>query len=84
MARNDNRIPTAEMLSTTPGVCTKWMITWPSRPNVWPKSYRVTTYPDTTHIFVETAAKKRVVGLRTKTRLEPAIRAALAAATPAP
>ncbi len=70
----------ATKLTETAG-CTTWMIEWiyPAMSGRQGKSYRVTTYPNSDLIFLETAAKRRKVATGVAIKIMPQIRAALAA-----
>jgi len=71
--------PTAKLLRESPGVQTVYLVQWPSTAHNAGKSYYVTTYPDSDHLFVETTSKRRPVSPLVGRRIMPVIRDAIAA-----
>ncbi len=70
------KLPVATKIAETANA-TRWVVRWPSTMFKEGKTYRASTYPDSNLVFIETAAKRRAIGGRTKTALEPVIRDAL-------
>lgn len=68
--------PKATLLRETSGA-TYWRIDWPSTMQKWGKSYYATTYPDSEHVFLETAAKRRPVSELQARKIVGQVRAAI-------
>lgn len=70
--------PTANLLfSDLNRTC--YLVQWPSTAHNAGKSYYVTTYPGTDHVFIETTSKRRPVSPLVGRRITPTIKAAIAA-----
>lgn len=59
---------------------TVWLVKWPSTSFKWGKSYYATTYPNSDHVFMETAATKRPVSNLVGSKILPQIKDAIARA----
>lgn len=80
MIRRAIKQPTAKRLHSTPGAMTVYLVQWPSTAHNAGRSYYVTTYPGTDHLFIETTSKRRPVSSLVGRRIVPIIREAIAAA----
>lgn len=74
MIRRAIKEPTAKLLRTN-----FYPVQWPSTAHNAGRSYYVTTYPGTDHLFIETTSKRRPVSPLVGSRITPIIRDAIAA-----
>ena len=72
--------PKASVIRSESGVLTLWQVKWPSTSSKDGKTYIATTYPGSDLVYIEMAANRRAVGGTVKMKIEPAVRAAIAAA----